>query len=161
MSMEQILSTVRTFDGVLVLAPEPGSAYPEVAWGDVFLYFAPDGRVPANEQPYATIVTKDYPDDTASRLDDEGRWRLNIHVDRDAFVALTGETPRALMLPRDAAAEDVINPHPVYGALGWIAIVNPGERTMETAIGLLRDAHRAARARFERRALTRRGGARS
>ncbi|WP_448808806.1 DUF6194 family protein [Agromyces bauzanensis] len=149
--MEQILSTVRTFDGVLVLAPRPGSAFPEVAWGDAFFYYSPDGEVPANEQPYATIVTKDYPDDTASRLDEEGRWRLNIHVDRQTFVRLTGEAPRALTRARDAAVVDVINPHPVYGPLGWVAIVNPGARTMRTAIELLRGAHRAARARFERR----------
>ena len=151
MSMEQILSAVRALDGALVLAPQEGSEYPELAWGDSFFYYAPDGQVPQNVQPYGTIVTKDYPDDTASRLDEEGRWRVNIHVDRSTFVSLTGEEPRRLTRSRDFAATDQVNPHPVYGALGWVAIVNPGERTLSTAIELLRDAHRAARARFERR----------
>ena len=151
MSMEQILAAVRAFDGCLVLAPQPGSEFPEVAWGDAFFYFAPDGLVPQNVQPYGTIVTKDYPDDTASRLDAEGRWRVNIHVDRDTFFRLTGEEPRRLTRPRDFAAADRVNPHPVHGPLGWIAIVNPGEHLMGTAIELLREAHGAARARFERR----------
>lgn len=151
MSMEQILSTVRDFDGVLVLAPQAGSEFPEVAWGDAFFYYAPDGRVPQNVQPYGTIVTKDYPDDTASRLDEAGRWRVNIHVDRSTFRRLTGEEPRQLIHDRDFAALDQVVPHPVYGALGWVAIVNPGERTLRTAIELLHDAHEAARVRRERR----------
>jgi hypothetical protein len=151
MSMEQILSAVRDLDGVLVLAPQAGSAYPELAWGDAFFYYAPDGQVPQNVQPYGTIVTKDYPDDVASRLDEAGRWRLNIHVDRATFVRLVGEEPRRLARQRDFAAADEINPHPVYGSLGWVSIVNPGERTMSTAIELLRAAHQAARFRFERR----------
>ena len=151
MSMEQILSAVGALDGVLVLAPQAGSEFPEVAWGDAFFYYAPDGQVPQNVQPYGTIVTKNYPDDSASRLDEEGRWRVNIHVDREVFRRLTGEEPRDLSRPRDFAAADQINPHPVYGALSWVAIVNPGKRTMNTAIELLRDAHQAARVRFERR----------
>ena len=151
MSMEQILSAVRDLQGALVLAPQAGSEFPELAWGDAFFYYAPDGQVPEHIQPYGTIVTKDYPDDTASRLDEEGRWRVNIHVDRRTFVRLTEEEPRSLDRVRDFAAADVINPHPVYGALGWVSIVNPGERTTSTAIELLRSAHEAARVRFERR----------
>lgn len=151
MSMEQILSAVSALDGALILAPQAGSEFPESAWGDAFFYYAPDGEVPQNIQPYGTIVTKDYPDDTASRLDEEGRWRVNIHIDRSTFVRLTDEEPRHLTRHRDFAATDQINPHPVYGALGWVAIVNPGERTMSTALELLREAHRAARLRFERR----------
>jgi Family of unknown function (DUF6194) len=97
------------------------------------------------------IITKDYPDDTASDLDPEGRWRVNVHVDRATFRRLTGEDPRGLTRPRDLATADVVNPHPVYGSLGWIAVVNPGERTADAVLQLLRDAHDAARARFERR----------
>ena len=115
MSMEQILSAVRDLEGALVLAPQAGSEFPEVAWGDAFFYYAPDGQVPEHIQPYGTIVTKDYPDDTASRLDEEGRWRVNIHVDRQTFVRLTGEEPRSLDRARDFAAADVINPTPSTG----------------------------------------------
>ena len=58
MSMDDILQTIRAFDGVLELAPTEGSGFPEIAWGDHYFYFAPDGDVPQREQPYATIVTK-------------------------------------------------------------------------------------------------------
>ena len=154
MSMQQIIDAVRALDGALVFAPAPGDDVPEVAWGDAFFYYAPDGRMPHHTQPYGTIVTKDYPDDTASALDAPDRWRVNIHVDRTTFRELTGEDPRRLGRPRDYAADDVVNPHPVYSALGWVAVVVPGHETMDTVLRLLRDAHDAARARFERRSAT-------
>ena len=149
MSMEQILGTVRSLDGVLVLSPGPGSEFPEVAWGDHFFYYAPDGEIP-HGQPYGTVVTKDYPDDAASHLDEEGRWRVNVHVGRDRFRDLVGADPR------DGAASevgetDVVVPHPVYGALGWVCVVNPGERTTGLVLDLLRAAHDDARARAARR----------
>ncbi|MFJ5958774.1 DUF6194 family protein [Paenarthrobacter sp. NPDC092416] len=153
MSMEHILQAVRAFDGVLELAPGEGSEFPEIAWGDHFFYYSPDGSVPKNIQPYATIVTKDYPDDALSKLDPEGRWRLNIHVGQAKFTDLTGESPKDFAV-RDFSEADVVLPHPVYGALGWVAIVNPGSRTTGTALKLLEDAHADQRRRFERRSST-------
>ncbi|MFD8232910.1 DUF6194 family protein [Streptomyces sp. NPDC059696] len=149
--MEHIIATVRGFDGALVLVPEPGSDAPELAWGDAFFYYSPDGRVPANAQPYGTIVTKNYPGDSALDLDPPGRWRVNIHVGRGMFQELTGEEPRALGRTHDLAATDHVMPHPVYGPLGWVCVVNPGARTMGTVVQLLRSAHEAARARCTRR----------
>ncbi len=151
MSMQQIIDAARGFDGALVVQPRPGDGTPELAWGDAFLHSAPEGRMPGRTQPYATIVTKDYPDDRASRLDAPDRWRVNIHLDRETFRELTGEEPRSLTRARDVAAADVVNPHPVYGALGWICVVTPSERTMDTVLRLLREAHDAARARAIRR----------
>lgn len=144
MSMEQIIATVRDFDGALVVVPEPGGDSPEIAWGDAFFYYAPDGGMPRNTQPYGTIVTKNYPDDTACDLDRPGRWRVNVQVGRAALPDLLGQE-------HDPATADVVLPHPVYGALGWICVVNPGERTTETVVRLLREAHEAARARAARR----------
>ncbi|RVW09498.1 hypothetical protein EGT67_12035 [Prescottella agglutinans] len=151
MSMEQLLETIRAFDGVFELAPGEGSVFPEIAWGDHFFYYAPDGQVPQRQQPYATIVTKNYPDDASSDLDRPDRWRVNIHVGTDAFVDLLGENPRDGGTPRDHTATDTVLPHPLYRAQGWVSIVNPGAVTHALAISLLQQAHDDA----ERRALRR------
>lgn len=147
MSMDQILQTVRSFDGVLELAPTEGSGFPEIAWGDHFFYYAPDGQVPQREQPYATIVTKDYPDDAACELDRPDRWRLNIHVGTSALSELLGEDAQ----PADRTVTDSLIPHPLYKGQGWVSITNPGARTVALATRLLAQAHEDAKRRAARR----------
>ncbi|WP_454860552.1 DUF6194 family protein [Promicromonospora soli] len=155
LSIDQIIGTVQDLEGALVVAPAVGDPdFPELAWGDAFFYYAPDGEMPGNVQPYGTIVTKNYPDDTASDLDPADRWRVNIHVDRATFRELLGggaEGGAAGRAQPDSSAVDVVLPHPVYGTAGWVSVVNPGFATSDIVLGLLRDAHAAARTRFERR----------
>lgn len=151
MRLDQLLETIRSFDGVLEVAPRAGSDLPPIAWGDHFFYYAPDGHVPERQQPYATIVTKNYPDDVLSGLDVPGRWRLNIHVGTATFVELTGETARCPVKSWDYAAIDTVLPHPVYRRQGWVSLVNPGASTNALAVRLLRTAHEAAQNRAEYR----------
>ncbi|MFC5185583.1 DUF6194 family protein [Actinomadura harenae] len=152
MTMDDIIAFVDALDGVLTLRPAPGDGTPEIAWGDAFFYYSPDGVVPAAVQPFATIVTKDYPEDTASRLNRPGTFRVNIAAGRDEFLRRTGHAPRQTAHgDTDPGAADTVIAHPVYGALGWLAVVNPGPRTGAATRDLLRLAHGLARRRYERR----------
>jgi uncharacterized protein DUF6194 len=151
MDIDEISNRIEALDGVLVLRPGPGDGSPEISWGDRFFYYAPDGVVPPT-QPFATIVTKDYPDDQASRLDRPDTFRLNVSAGSARFRAVTGHDPKE---PGGGDPkpdeEDVLFPHPVYGTLGWLCVVNPGARTQTEVDDLLRTAHDLARARFQRR----------
>ena len=142
--MQEIIESVRGLDGVLVVEPEEGSDFPELSWGDAYLYYAPDGRMPERTQPYGTIITKDYPDDTSSALDAPGRFRVNIHVGREqaASIVRAGADPTEI---------DVFHRHPLYGASGWVCVIDPAERTADAVLALLREAHEAARTRTRRR----------
>ncbi|MCK0116944.1 DUF6194 family protein [Isoptericola sp. S6320L] len=151
MSMDQIISAVRGFDGALVLQPRPDDGTLDIAWGDAFFYYAPDGQVPTTVQPYGTIVTKNYPDDTTCDLDEPGRWRVNVQVGRDRVHELVEHVPASRRVPTDTWTR-----HPVYGDLGWVCVVDPAERTTPAVLALLRDAHSAARRRYERRRASRR-----
>lgn len=142
--MNEIVDAVTGFDGVLVIIPGEGSGSPELAWGDAFFSYAPDGVMPERTQPYGTVVTKNYPDDTESRLDEPGRFRVNIHVGRNRAPQIVDESA-------SPADPDVIVSHPLYGTAGWVSVVNPAESTSAQTISLLRDAHEAARARASRR----------
>jgi glyoxylase-like metal-dependent hydrolase (beta-lactamase superfamily II) len=151
LSIDDITDHVAELKGVLVLRPQPGDGTPEISWGDVFFSYAPDGPVPA-AQPFATIVTKDYPDEPGSGLDRPGAFRLNISVSAADFHRIIGRTSKeASGEDYDASAVDTWFPHPVYGRAGWVSVVNPGLRTRETALGLVDAAHESARARSERR----------
>ncbi|MFD4429866.1 DUF6194 family protein, partial [Nocardia sp. NPDC058497] len=93
MTIDDIIDYVTGLGGVLHLNPAPGGEWPEISWGDSFFYYAPDGVVPTATQPFATIVTKDYPDDRSSRLDRAGTFRLNIAGGRETFIEWTGHAP--------------------------------------------------------------------
>ncbi|MGW1737912.1 DUF6194 family protein [Nocardia sp. NPDC001965] len=152
MNIDEITEFLAGCDGVLVLRPGPGDGTPELAWGDTFFYYAPDGEIPANGQPFATVVTKNYPGDERSRLDRPGVFRVNIHAGTELFTAWTGRAPRDPE-PADAdpSATDTVIAHPVYGKLGWLAVVAPGPRTAEPLRELLRVAYNRAGSRARRR----------
>lgn len=153
MSIDEIIEFLGGLDGVLTLRPAPGDGSPELSWGDTFFYYAPDGEVPTTTQPFATIVTKDYPDDERSRLNRPGTFRLNLFAGKEAFTGWTGRQPRdAATSEADPSVADSVLAHPVYGTLGWLAVVNPGPRTEPAIRDLLRTAHHLARSRYQRRA---------
>ena len=152
MEIEEIIEFIGRQGGVLTLRPQPGDGSPQISWGDVFFYYAPDGVVPRS-QPFTTIVTKDYPDDQGSRLDGPEAFRLNIFAGTAEFRRWLGRGPKDHVTHEvDPSTPDVLLPHPVYGTMGWLAVVNPGPRTEEPVRELLQTAHRLARARYERRA---------
>ncbi|QNE78769.1 hypothetical protein F0344_32920 [Streptomyces finlayi] len=151
MTIEEIINHVADLDGVLAVRPGPGDGSPEVSWGDTFFYYAPDGVVPTTAQPFATIVVKNYPGDERSRLERPDTFRVNIAAGTQAFVDWIGHPPREPAVDGDPSVTDAVMAHPVYGSLGWLAVVNPGRRTGAATRELLRDAYRLARARHERR----------
>lgn len=113
--------------------------------------------------PFATLVTNDEYD-TVSALNRPGIFRLNIGVGRATFRAHFG-TEASFPDPNtgdnakggdyDFAALDRLLPHPVYGRMSWVCILNPAAATFDTAIrpllaeaydlALGKDAKRAAR----------------
>ncbi|MFC5828360.1 DUF6194 family protein [Nonomuraea insulae] len=152
MTIDEIISFAGGLDGVLTLRPASGDGTPEISWGDTFFYYSPDGVVPTTTQPFATVVTKNYPGDEASRLDRPDTFRVNISAGKEAFVRWTGHAPReAATTEADPSATDTVIAHPVYGAVGWLAVVNPGSGTEATTRDLLRTAYELARSRYERR----------
>jgi hypothetical protein len=154
MDEAEVVAYVESLGGVVALRPTAGSDAPEIAWGDTFFYYAPDGRIPRTGQPFATVVTKDYPGEPTSGLDRPGAFRVNVHAGTDAFRAHCGRDPRDAPSPDtvDHRAEDAVLPHPVYARLGWLCVVNPADRSSPTTRELLATAHRLARQRHDRRA---------
>jgi len=69
MTIDEISDFVQSLGDVLTVSPQEGDGTPEMAWGDRFFYYAPDGAVPPG-QPFATIVTKEYPGEPPAGLGD-------------------------------------------------------------------------------------------
>ena len=151
MTPDEITALVAAMPGVVVLTVGEADDAPEAWWGDTFFYYDPDGDQPADRRlPFATVIHHDYEGfDTDSNLNREGVFRLSIAAGRDRFQELLGYPPAAYAANRDRfdyTALDRLLPHPAYAVQGWVAILNPGERTSAQARAVLAHAHdRAAR----------------
>jgi len=143
---DDVRAYVEGLGDVLTLAPGPGDGTPELAWGDLFFYEAPDGLVPPG-QPFATVVTKDYPGEPSSGLDRPGAFRVNVGADAEDFTRWAAAASAGL----PPTTRDVVMPHPTYAAQGWLCVVDPAEESGDALQALLASAHARARARRERR----------
>lgn len=129
---------------------------PKDAWGETSYFYNP-GLVFDRGTYFATIKQKDGENDQASNLDRDGVWRLNMGVSKGAYFALFGPPP-----PRpekggivdggwDFTAKDQLTPHPVYGWMSWLSVLNPSNETWEKCTALISDAHKRAQSNFEKR----------
>lgn len=131
-----------------------------VSSGDSFFIYDPARNLPPERRmPFATLVTGDHYE-TVSNLDREGVFRLNIGVGKQTFRSLFGSPPTdegGTDTSHDFTALDRIMPHPVYGRMYWLCVLNPSEATFETVKGLLAEAYELAVERYGRHASTSRG----
>jgi hypothetical protein len=114
MTAAEIIEFASGLPDVAAITAHEGDGSPEVAWGDTFIYYGENRKM-----PWATIVTKDYEGwDEASNLNRPDVFRLNVSVGRDEVPPADGV---------DFAALDVLLPHPAYATQGWVCILNPSD----------------------------------
>ena len=126
------------------------------AWGDAFFYYNPD-RTRPDEFYFATLKTQDDDYDKASDLNRSDVFRLNIGLSKASYQVLFGQTPRpgtanAQPTDYDFTALDQIVPHPIYGKMYWISVLNPSDATFERLKPLLAEAYGLAVAKYGKQA---------
>ncbi len=153
MNEDEVIAYVRSMQHVVAWRPSAGDGTPEIAWGDTFFYYSPDGRVPGTGQPFATITTKDYPGEPACGLEEPGAFRVNIHAGAHAYARHCGHAPRQAppATTVDHRRHDTVLPHPAYARLGWVCVTNPAQQSGTVTRELLATAHRLAHERHRRR----------
>ncbi|HKV87224.1 MAG TPA: DUF6194 family protein [Candidatus Dormibacteraeota bacterium] len=136
-----------TLAGVDIVIGSREAGSPDIAWGDTFFIYDPEGKLEGARQfPFATIVTKDYADfDNASNLDRPGVFRLNIGLTRETFEKLFGGEA-----DHDFTRLDTLMPHPVYGRNHWVCVLNPSDATFEKLKPLLDEAYEVSVKRYAR-----------
>ena len=105
------------------------------ASGDSYFCYGSDHRF-----PFATLVTGDR-HDQFSNLDRPGVFRLNVGASKQTFQSLFGTSPEG---GYDFAAFDRIMPHPVYGKMNWVCVLNPSAETFEVVKSLLAESYETA-----------------
>jgi len=124
--------------------------------GSSFFFYDPDHLF-----PFATLVTTNLYDQ-ASDLDRPGVYRLNVGVSKETWIRLFGRpTTREQAahglgsgtdVEHDFTALDTLMPHPVYGRMFWVSVLNPSVSTFELVKPLLADAYEREKSRVDRKA---------
>src|SRR4029078_5344547 len=105
--------------------------------------------------------------DHFSDLNRPSVFRLNIGIGKETFRSLFGKP--SLPAERDSAengsenasgydftALDHVMPHPVYGRMYWVCVLNPSNETFETKVQpLLAEAYERAVGKYKRQAARR------
>ncbi len=128
-----------------------------------FFFYNPDVNLPPDHMfPFVTIVTNDF-HDQFSNLDRQEVFRLNIGISKQTFRTLFG-TPK-LPAYGDSAAEsdandsdydftvlDKVMPHPVYGRMFWVCVLNPSDETFTREVQpLMAEAYELAVSKYNKK----------
>jgi hypothetical protein len=124
-------------------------------WGERSLFYNPEHQLPKGTY-FLTFKQRDGANDSASRIG-PGDYRLNVGISKVAFTDRFGAVPArpaaggVVQTGHDFSQPDRILPHPVYGWMSWIAMLNPTHETFEEVKPLLLGAYERAVERFRSR----------
>ena len=139
------------------------SVQPVDAWGDTFFFYNPD-RQRAAEIYFATLKSKDDEYDNTSNLNRPDVFRLNIGISKATYRTLFGAPParadtgKAVETKDDFSALDQLLPHPVYGRMFWVCVLNPSAATFQALQPLLAEAYDLAVKKYAKRMARERSG---
>ena len=133
MDEDAIIQYITAFEGVYTVSQA----------GNTFFFYDPTGKF-----TFATLMTND-DNDQFSNLTRPGIFRLNIGVTKETFQAMFGPRKAGKWEDQiqnstyDFTALDKIMPHPVYGMMYWVCVLNPSEETFREKVEpLLAEAYR-------------------
>lgn len=122
-----------TFPGVHVADDEENA----------FFFYDAENRI-----PFATIVSSNKYD-AYSDLDRPGAYRLNIGIGKHTYREMFPVDRIPTESGYDFKELDVILPHPEYGRMYWICVLNPSDHTFEKLRPLLAEAYKIAVRKFD------------
>jgi hypothetical protein len=136
------------------------AVFPDVTvmntWGETTLFCNPGEKLKRGTY-FLTLKEKDGAHDRASRLNRIGVFRLNFGLSKSVFCDLFGRLPGrpakggVICGDWDFTALDTLMPHPVYGWMGWVGILNPSAGSLANYQPLIAEAYAKARAAAEKR----------
>ena len=110
--------------------------HPVSAWGETSFFYNPGRKLPRGIY-FATLKDKDGDNDRASNLQRSDVFRLNIGISKLTYRSLFGPQPArpaaggVVDTGHDFTVLDQLLPHPVYGWMSWVSVLNPRRITIQ------------------------------
>ena len=128
------------------------------SWGEKSFFYNPNNLLPRGIY-FCTIKEKDGANDKASDLNRDGIFRVNFGISKQTFLN------RFHLLPKrpskgniidgsyDFKALDVLTPHPIYGWMAWVSILNPSHDSWNNLQMLLAESYKICIEKYNKRSI--------
>lgn len=116
------------------------------AWGEQSFFYNPEGKLPRGVY-FATLKDKNGDNDKASDLDRADVFRFNFGISKISYEKVLGTKPSRPLAGgvvdtgHDFAQLNTLLPHPVYGWMSWVCILNPDQKVFRSLLPLLSESY--------------------
>lgn len=125
-------------------------------WGEIGLFYNPDNLLKKGIY-LLTFKEKNGANDQSSNLDRDGFYRLNLGISKKSFIELFGSIPKrppaggVIDMNFDFSQTDTIVPHPIYGWMAWICVVNPTEISFKKILPLIEEGYNLSLKKYSKK----------
>ena len=126
------------------------------AWGERSFFYNPNSLLPRGVY-FCTLKEKDGDNDNASHINRDGVYRFNFGLPSNTFIEIFGTKPKRPQKGEiidgswDFTELNKLTPHPVYGWMGWVAILNPTQEALSELKPYLHRSYEKAQQSFKKR----------
>jgi hypothetical protein len=126
------------------------------AWGETSLFYNPNNLLKRGVY-FCTLKNKDGENDQASYLCREGIFRINFGISKKTFVNNFKTIPKRPVKggvidgDYNFQATDILTPHPVYGWMSWVSILNPSKKTLKVIEPLFNESYTLCIEKYKKR----------
>jgi len=119
------------------------------AWGEKSFFYNPDNLLKRGVY-FLTLKEKDGDNDKASALDRENIFRINFGISKKTFSQHFSTLPKRPAKSHsieglyDFQKLNTLTPHPVYGWMAWVSILNPSNNSFEMLEKLIKESYQIA-----------------
>lgn len=126
------------------------------AWGETSLFYNPDGLLKRGTY-FCTLKNKDGANDKASNLDRADVFRMNFGISKKIFTSIFHTIPKrpvkggVIEGDYDFQAFDILTPHPVYGWMAWVSILNPSKDSLKNLKILIDESYELCTKKYKKK----------
>lgn len=116
------------------------------AWGEQSFFYNPERKLPRGVY-FATLKDKDGDNDKASGLHRPGVFRFNFGISKSSYERVLGKRPSrpvaggVVDTGHEFTQLNTLLPHPVYGWMSWVCILNPDQDVFRDLHPLLNESY--------------------
>jgi hypothetical protein len=126
------------------------------AWGEKSLFYNPDDSLKRGIY-FCTLKNKDGENDKASHLHRADVFRMNFGISKKTFVSIFNTIPKrpvkggVIEGDYDFQSTDILTPHPIYGWMAWVSILNPSKTSFKDLKALIDESYELCTQKYKKR----------